>query len=170
MSNLYLIGMMGSGKSVTGKKLAELTGLSFLDLDDEIEKKTGRSIADIFEKQGEPFFRREESALLAEISRTDRQVVATGGGVVLDPANVACMKKTGRVIYLESSGDTLWQRVREKKGRPLLGGADPKTRLFEILERRRSLYEKASGLRVQTDGQTAEVVAKKIFSLLKIKP
>ena len=167
--NIYLIGMMGSGKSVTGKKLAEFMGLAFVDLDDRIEKKHGRTIADIFQNQGEAFFRREESLLLKEAAKAGRQVIATGGGVILDPSNVESMKKNGRVVYLETSGEMLWQRVREKKGRPLLNGGDPRASLFDILGKRRSLYEKAADCRVATDGQTAEAVARKILAALDVK-
>lgn len=167
--NVYLIGMMGSGKSVTGRKLAELAGYSFVDLDDWIQKKTRRTIPEIFRGEGEDAFRKMESEWLAEVSRRDRHVVATGGGVVLDPANVSRMKETGTMIYLEASGETLWERVREKGDRPLLGGKDPKAALFRILGERRETYEKVSHLRVATDGQTAEAVARKILELLPLK-
>ena len=114
MPNLYLIGMMGSGKTVTGRALGALLKRSFLDLDEYLEKKLARSIPDIFETEGEIFFREQETKILNEISKKDLQVIATGGGVILRADNVSRMKNTGRLIYLAASSEMLWQRLKEK--------------------------------------------------------
>ena len=167
MGNIYLIGMMGSGKSVTAKRLAALMEYGFVDLDQCIQEKTKRSIHDLFEKEGEPFFRDQEAAILKEVSRMDRRVVATGGGTILRRANVDAMKTSGKIIFLETSIEVLWERVKEKKDRPLLKGADPKASLTRILAERLPLYEGGCGFRVNTDGQTADQVARKIFTLLE---
>ena len=167
MNNLYLVGMMGSGKSVTGKKLAALLGYAFVDLDQWIEEKHRRSITEIFEKEGETFFRAQEAVLLAEACGAGPRVVATGGGTVLRPENVERMQATGKVIYLETSLGLLWHRVKSKQDRPLLKGADPKTSLASIFEARRPLYEKSADFSVNTDGQTAEKVARKILEELR---
>ena len=153
---------MGSGKTVTGRALAKLTGRNFLDLDGEIESRTRLTINEIFQKKGEPFFRAEEKNILTEAARQTDSVIATGGGAVLILENVEKMKATGRVIYLETSLETLWQRVREKKDRPLLQSADPKAMLIRLFQERRPLYESASDGRVLTDGLSAETVARKI--------
>ena len=167
MPNIYLIGMMGSGKSVTGKKLASLLGASFVDLDDLIQERTGRTINDIFEKDGEGFFRSEEAVILKEVSGVSPRVVATGGGTVLRPENVARMRGTGKIVYLETSLAVLWERVRNKKDRPLLRQGDPQENLRRILAEREPFYKQVCDFRVDTNGQTAEAVAQKIFSLLE---
>ena len=143
MSNIYLVGMMGSGKTVTGRHLAVLLNYGFVDLDENIQDKLHRTISDIFEKEGEPFFRKEEAGVLKEVSGIGRRVIATGGGTVLLPENVTRMKSTGKVVYLETSLELLWQRVRGKKDRPLLKQSDPRQSLEMIFAARRPLYEQA---------------------------
>ena len=167
MNNIYLVGMMGSGKSVTAKKLAALLGYGFVDLDQWIEERHRRSINDIFEKEGEVFFREAEAALLKEASTSAPRVVATGGGTILKQDNVDRMHATGTLVFLETSPDVLWDRVRHKKDRPLLKSADPKEKLMGIFSERLSFYEKACDFKVNTDGQTAEAVAEKILEKLK---
>ncbi len=167
MSNIYLIGMMGSGKSVTGKRLASLLKVSFVDLDELIQEKTRRSINDLFEKEGEDWFRSEEIAVLKEASGTSPRVIATGGGSILRAENVERMRSTGKMVYLETSLEVLWQRVREKKDRPLLRQGDPRQCLAELFQYRKPLYERACDWQVPTDGQTADSVAQKIFNWLQ---
>src|SRR3989338_7010080 len=99
MRNIYLIGMMGSGKTTTGQELARLLSLSFVDLDNQIVERTGKSINDIFSKEGEPYFRSVESELLVNTSRETDCVVATGGGIAINAFNRERMKSTGLVVY-----------------------------------------------------------------------
>ena len=170
MQNIYLIGMMGSGKSSTGKVLAGLARMAFVDLDDEIESQTRMTINEIFEKKGEPFFRAEEKKTLNRVALEMNTVVATGGGLVLDPANGAKMRQTGRVIYLAASFETLWARVKDKRDRPLIAVSDPKATFLKLYEARRPLYEAAGVGRAETDGKSPEEVAEKIFEeFLKVK-
>lgn len=169
MSNIYLIGMMGSGKSVTGKKLAALLGHSFVDLDQWLEARHHRSINEIFEEEGEAFFREAEAVLLKEACIAGPRVVATGGGTVLRRENVDLMRGTGKIIFLETSPDMLWQRVKHKKDRPLLRGTDPEGRLRQIFNHRQALYEQSCDLKVNTDGESAEAVAEKIVEELREK-
>lgn len=169
MENIYLIGMMGSGKSVTGRRLAAFLGKKFIDLDDVVEEKTSLTISDIFEKKGEAFFREEESHILFEASCRPDSVIATGGGSVLNPQNIKRMKDTGLVIYLETSPDTLWKRTQGKTNRPLLKAADPERKLLEIYHTRKPFYEAAANWRVSTDGLTPEAVAEEIYSRLQKK-
>lgn len=161
--------MMGSGKTVTGKALAESLDYAFVDLDAEIQKTEGRSISDIFAQSGEPYFRDVEFSVLERFSKQSSQVVATGGGIVLRPGNVECMKKSGKVVLLKASAECLWQRVRYSKDRPLLNKPDPFGTLRQILNDREFYYEKASDLSVLTDGKSADEVATEIHSLLRSK-
>lgn len=165
--NIYLIGMMGSGKSVTGKKLAALLGCSFVDLDQWIEDRHHRSINELFEKEGEVFFRTAEAGILKEACGSGPRVVATGGGTILHPENVERMRATGKIVFLQTSPDMLWERVKHKKDRPLLKGVDPRENLMRIFKDRQSRYEQASDLQINTDGQTAEAVAQKIMEELQ---
>lgn len=163
--NLYLTGMMGSGKSVTGKRLATRMGYGFADLDTLIEEKEKKSIVEIFSQKGEAYFRDLESKVLKEVSTFDNRVYATGGGIILKSANVQLMKATGKIIFLETSPEVLWQRVKDKKDRPLLKGGHEE-KLVEIYSQRKTLYEGSCDLRVNTDGKTAAQVAEEIFQLL----
>ena len=169
MNNIYLVGMIGAGKSVTGKKLAALLGVGFVDLDQWIEERQHRSINEIFEKEGEFFFRTEEAVLLKEACGAGPRVVATGGGTVLRPENVERMRATGEIVFLETSLDVLWERVKSKKDRPLLKGGDPQANLAALFEVRRPVYEKIADRRVNTDGRTAEAVAQEILQELRKK-
>jgi shikimate kinase len=162
MHNIYLIGMMGSGKTVTGKAVADLSGMKFFDLDETIENETHLSINEIFKKKGEPYFRTQEKQILLRASQEKNTVIATGGGVVLDPENVERMQKTGLVIYLAGSFETLWRRVQDKRDRPLLSAPDPKAVFSRLFHERRPLYETACHGRVETEGLSPEAVAKKI--------
>jgi len=167
--NIYLIGMMGSGKTVTGKALADVLGDAFVDLDAEIQAKEGRSIPEIFADSGELFFRDLESSVLEHFSRQNGQVIATGGGIVLREENVRRMKKTGKVVLLKTSAEFLWQRVRYSKDRPLLNKPDPLGALRQILSDRESLYENACHYSVVTDGKIAEDVASEIQEMLRLR-
>lgn len=164
MKNVYLIGMMGAGKTVTAKALAQQTGRSFVDIDQVIQKNTNMTINEIFQKKNEDFFRQEEKKALEEVSKGQNLIVATSGGVVLDSSNIDKMKQTGEVVYLEASLDTLWNRVQNKKDRPLLHTEDPRLKLNEIFTQRQSLYLLASnGMIIKTDGLSPKDAANEIF-------
>lgn len=170
MQNIYLIGMMGSGKTSTGKALARLLKMDFMDLDDEIETQTRLTVNEIFAQKGEPFFRAEERKALARVGVGQNTVVATGGGIVLNPENVTILMRTGRVVYLAASFETLWGRVKGKRDRPLISVPDPKGTFLKLFEVRRPLYEGASANAVATDGKTPEAVAREIVdTFLKIR-
>lgn len=169
MANIYLIGMMGSGKTVTGKALAGLLDYVFTDLDAEIQAKDGRSIPEIFAGSGEPYFRDIESSVLEEVSKQNRRVVATGGGIILRDGNVRRMQESGKVVLLKASAESLWQRVRYSKDRPLLNKPDPFGALKQILSDREGFYEKACHFSVLTDGKIAEDVAGEVQEMLRTR-
>ena len=170
MKNVYLIGMMGSGKSTTGRELARLMGISFVDLDDLIVDRVGRSINQIFRTEGEPYFRKTETELLRDVSVRTDQVVATGGGIVLDSSNSDRLKKTGFVIYLRTSLEVLWERVKAKKDRPLLATKNPQKALADILRERSLFYKAIADKTFLTDQKTPEAVALEIFNACFAKP
>ncbi len=165
--NVYLIGMMGSGKTVTGKALAERLDYAFVDLDAEIQIKEGRSIPEIFAGSGELYFRDVESSILEHFSKKAKQVIATGGGIVLREENVQRMNKTGKVVLLKATAESLWQRVRYSKDRPLLNKPDPLGALRQILSDRGIFYENACHFSMLTDGKMAEDVANEILEMLR---
>ena len=169
MRNLYLVGMMGSGKSVTGKKLAEYLGYSFLDLDEYIQQKAQRKITEIFEKDGEDFFRDLEASALVEAARGESRVVATGGGTILRSGNVERMKTTGKIVFLDTSVEYFWERVKYKKDRTLLKDASPREKLMRIYADRMPIYKRVSDVSINTDGETADTAARKIISVLDFR-
>ncbi|MBI4549732.1 MAG: shikimate kinase [Candidatus Omnitrophica bacterium] len=166
MKKIYLIGMMGAGKTETGRALAREAGLDFVDLDEEIVKRTHMTINEIFECRGEPFFRKAERDALEEASRSKNGVIATGGGAVLDPENVLLMRSSGKVVYLRTSLATLWQRTRTKTDRPLLRASNPEEVLAKLFAQRKGVYESVHDFAVNTDGKTPGAVAEDIVKLL----
>ena len=166
---IFLIGMMGSGKSVTGRSLAGMIQAKFIDLDRNVEKRAGLSIDGIFKKHGEEQFREMESRELQALADLPGiLVVATGGGLVLRPKNVHWIKDHGTTVYLEASPDVLWQRVKDNRRRPLLKAGNPRAVLDQLCRERQPIYEEASAFRVQTDGRTAEDVAEEIREKLEL--
>ena len=163
MKNVYLIGMMGSGKTATGRELATFLKFQFVDLDDLIMERAGQSINDIFRTEGEPYFRRLESEILYEVAARTGQVAATGGGIVLNPQNGARMKETGMVIYLKTSLEVLWERVKAKKDRPLLTTQNPRKTLADLLRERSLSYEEIADKTFSTDQKSSEAVALEIY-------
>ena len=163
--SLYLVGMMGSGKTSTGRPLAERLGYGFVDADAVIEQAAGCSIPDIFDRDGEAGFRSLESQVLSAISQRHSLVVATGGGVVTQPENWG-MLHSGIVIWLDVVPDQLLQRLNaDSTVRPLLQTADPEAALNELLNERRPLYAEAD-LTVVINDETPEAVADGILQLV----
>ena len=163
--SLYLVGMMGSGKTSTGRPLAERLGYGFVDADAVIEQAAGCSIPEIFERDGEAGFRKLESQVLSAISQRHSLVVATGGGVVTQPENWGLLH-SGIVIWLDVVPEQLLQRLKaDSTVRPLLQTADPEVALNTLLNERRPLYAEAD-LTVVINNETPEAVADGILQLL----
>ncbi len=151
--------MMGAGKTTVGRKLARRLNCEFVDLDHEIEARTGVSIPTIFEIEGEAGFRQREARVLAELTKSGGRVVATGGGVVLDPRNRAAMQRAGLVVYLHAPPELLYARTRHDRNRPLLQVADPLRRITELVERRDPLYREVADVVIEAGGDPAGVLA-----------
>ena len=137
---IFLIGMMGSGKTTIGRALARELGLKFVDCDRELELRSGVTITTMFEVEGELSFREREAALIDELTQRDRIVLATGGGAVLRESSRAALRGRGLVIYLRASVDELARRTARDRGRPLLQTEDRRARLTQLLEQREPLY------------------------------
>ena len=163
--SLYLVGMMGSGKTSTGRPLAERLGYGFVDADAVIEQAAGCSIPEIFEQDGEAGFRSLESQVLSAISQRHSLVVATGGGVVTQPENWGLLH-SGIVIWLDVVPDQLLHRLNaDSTVRPLLQTTDPEASLNTLLNERRPLYGEAD-LTVVINDETPEAVSDGILQLL----
>ena len=163
--SLYLVGMMGSGKTSTGRPLAERLGYGFVDADAVIEQVAGCTISEIFERDGEEEFRSLETQVMRSISERHSLVVATGGGVVTRTENWGMMHQ-GIVIWLDVERRQLLQRLQsDSTQRPLLMTGDPAETLDEILKQRRPLYDEAD-LTVVIESESADVVADGIIQLL----
>ena len=164
--NLILVGLMGAGKTTVGRQLAKRLGKHFVDSDQEIEDRTGVKVATIFEIEGEAGFRARESRVIAELCEGEDLVLATGGGVVLDPANRALLAARGYVIYLRAQPRDLWQRTRHDKSRPLLQGVDPLARLDELFAIRDPLYREIADLAIDTGRQGVGALVGRVLAEL----
>ena len=165
--NIFLVGMMGAGKTTIGRALARKLGLVFVDTDRELVERTGVPVATIFEIEGEPGFRKREAAVLAELATHEGAVIATGGGAILDPENRRVMREHGTVVYLRARLESLWERTRRDTTRPLLATADPRGTLATLLEEREPLYLEAAHLVVDTGPQSATVLVGRVATLLR---
>jgi shikimate kinase len=163
-SNIALIGFMGAGKSAAGKVLAARLKMGFIELDSVVEEKAGKSIADIFKCDGEPAFRRLESQAAREAARMEKTVISCGGGVILDPANMECLKKNALVIYLKAGPDVILKRVKGSATvRPLLESDDPGRVVSGLLAARCHLYEQAADMVIDTSHSNIDDVVSKII-------
>jgi shikimate kinase len=149
--NLFLVGLPGAGKTTLGRQLARRLRRPFLDADIELEARLGVSIPTIFEIEGEAAFRDREQALIAELTERTGIVLATGGGAVIRPANRSSLQQNGSVLYLHSSPQTVWHRVRHNRHRPLLNTPDPLGRLQDLYEQRDAWYREVADWIIESD-------------------
>ena len=165
--SIFLVGMMGAGKSSVGKLLARHLGKTFHDSDQVIEARTGVRISLIFELEGESGFRAREAAVIEELTALKDSVLATGGGVVLDPRNRDLLKTRGTVVYLRATVNELWNRTRHDRNRPLLQTGDPYTRLCELHAQRDPLYREVAAITVETGAQSLKSLVGKLEQRLE---
>ena len=165
--NIFLVGMMGAGKTTVARLLAGRLNRTFIDSDLELEARCGVKIPVIFEIEGEDGFRNRESAILDELTGRSGVVLATGGGAVLRPENRQRLGSRGVVIYLRGQPRDLYMRTRHDKNRPLLAGADPKKRLEELFALRDPLYREVADFVVDTGRQGVQILVKQILSTLE---
>ena len=164
--NIFLVGLMGAGKTTVGRLLARRLKLRFFDSDQEIEARCGVKIPVIWEIEGEAGFRAREAQAIAEISVLDGIVLATGGGAVLARENRALLSARGTVVYLRATPEHLYERVRQDRNRPLLAGGDPLGRLRELYRERDPLYREVADVVIDTGRQSVQVLARALLEQL----
>jgi shikimate kinase len=163
--NLYLVGMMGAGKSTVGRQLASRLGYHFFDTDALIEQATGQSVRQIFAESGEAIFRKLESQVLAQLCAQKNLLISTGGGIVTTPFNWSYLRH-GIVVWLDVPIDTLYQRLQQDEGRPLLQTPDPLQTLTDLLVQRERLYAQAD-LRLTTQpAETPDQICDRLLTEL----
>ncbi|MBS7638243.1 shikimate kinase [Candidatus Bathyarchaeota archaeon] len=162
--NLALVGFMGVGKTEVGRILAERLGLTFIDLDSEVERLAGKPIPSIFEEDGEPVFRMLEKRLTREFSALDGQVISCGGGTILDPDNLRSLRMNSLIILLTARLDSIIERLRgEGDSRPLLRAGDKLERIRALYLQRMDIYQASADITIDTSDMTPEQVATEII-------
>jgi shikimate kinase len=164
---VFLVGMMGAGKTTIGRSLARALGRDFVDLDHELEARCGVRVPVIFEIEGEAGFRRRESAALEECTQRRNIILATGGGAILAPENRQRLHERGIVVYLRASVDELFRRTCRDRNRPLLATADPKGTLRDLMTRREPYYREVADLVVETGSTPIQTLVKGLLPQLQ---
>lgn len=161
--NIYLIGFMGCGKSTVAFRLKKDHGMHLVEMDSQIEREAGMPISQIFAERGEMCFRNMETELLRQLAGRKDMVVSCGGGAAMREENVQLMKKSGRVVLLTASPETILERVSRSSHRPLLEGKKNVRDIAALMEQRRPAYEAAADLEVSTDGKTPDEICSEIL-------
>ena len=168
--NIVLIGYRGSGKSTLGKRLASKLGMEFVDTDVLLVERAGKTIREIFAAEGEPGFRRRESAVIAEVAARDNHVIAAGGGAILKPENVAALKRNARVVWLKAPPDVLFQRIQSDAAttatRPNLTAAGGLDEVTQILQARTPLYQAAADVSFEVTCLTIDEAATRLAGVI----
>lgn len=165
--NIFLVGLMGAGKTTIGKLLAKHLKKTFLDSDHELEQRTGVKIPLIFELEGEAGFREREAALIRELAQGRDIVLATGGGAILQQETRALLAQNGTVIYLNAKVEDLWVRTQHDKNRPLLQTSDPKAKLAELFAQRDPLYREIADIVICSGQQNVQHAAREVERRLR---
>lgn len=164
--NVFLVGLMGAGKTSVGRALAKHLGKAFFDTDQEIERLTGVRISVIFDIEGEAGFRVRESKVLEDLTQRSNIVLSTGGGIVLSEHNRRLLTERGNVVYLRAAVADLAMRTRSDKNRPLLRNGDPLAVLQALYEQRDPLYREVADLIVDTGSQSVGILVRKLAGQL----
>lgn len=164
--NIMLIGFMGTGKTTVSREIAKSMNLSEVDMDSYIVKREGMSINDIFESKGEDYFRDVETKCLKEIQKEKGRIVSCGGGVVLKDENVECMKDKGVVVLLTATPQTVYNRVKNGKDRPVLNGHMNVEYISELMEKRKQRYLDVADIKIITDGKRPVDICNEIIESL----
>lgn len=169
MVNIVITGFMCTGKTSVGKKLAEVLNFEYIDTDELIEQYTGLKITEIFSKYGEQYFRDVESEIVKKVSKLDKKVIATGGGVVLRTDNMQNLRDNGIIINLAAQPETIFERLKNQPGiRPLLNKPNPLEEIKKLLNYRQEFYKNCD-IKIDTDDLSVEEIVVKIVRYLKEK-
>lgn len=166
MTNIFLVGPMGAGKTTIGKLLASELGFDFIDSDREIEKRAGADVSWIFDVEGEEGFRKRERNIIADLAEGSRAVIATGGGAVLSENTRKLMQSHGFTVYIHAPLKILLERTSQDKSRPLLQVKDPESKFKKILEERQSLYQEVANLELSSHNLSSKQIVAEIISKL----
>ena len=164
--NIIITGFMGTGKSVVAKELARKLKMKFIDMDRIIEEGQGMSIADIFSRYGENYFRQQENKLVKELSQKENMIIATGGGTLLSSDNARILGQRGQIICLYADSRTIYNRVKRRNNRPLLKGENVLSDIDRLLEERKKIYDNIKW-KIDTTNLNIQEVTDKIIALLK---
>ena len=164
MSNIFLIGFMGTGKSTIAEALKRKYDMQIVDMDAEIEKEQKMVISDIFATKGEEYFRDLETQLIKDLQKKDNVVVSCGGGAVLRDENVTEMRKSGKVVLLNATPETILQRVKNSHNRPLLEGNKNIDFIRELMSEREDKYNYAADITVNVDNRAVGEIADEVYS------
>ncbi|MBU4509793.1 shikimate kinase [bacterium] len=164
--NIIITGFMGTGKTVVAKELAQKLKMEFIDMDRIIEEGRGMSIADIFARYGENYFREQENKLVKELSQKENTVIATGGGTLLSSDNARILSQRGQIICLYADSQTIYNRVKRKNNRPLLKGENVLSEINRLLKERKKEYNNFA-IKIDTTNLSIQEVTNKIITLLK---
>lgn len=169
MENILLIGFMGTGKTTVSRQLKRVTNMPEIDMDAYIVEKEGRPISEIFEKDGEEYFRKVETQCLIEILEKKGVIVSCGGGVVVKDENVSYMKDKGVIVLLTATPETVFDRVKDSNHRPILNGNMSVEYIATLMEKRRERYLSVADIIIETDNKEVEQIANEIISKVKEK-
>ena len=164
MNNIYLIGFMGAGKTAVARTLEELTNRERFDTDDMIVERENKAISEIFQTEGEEYFRKVEGEVIASLTEMENAVVSCGGGVIKSKENIEQLKRGGKVVFLYASPKTVLERVLRNDRRPLLEGKKNISDITKMMEERMPFYEAAYDIRIDVDGKTLEEIANEILN------
>ena len=169
MKKIYSIGFMGSGKSAIGRRLSFLLKIPYYDMAQEIVKKMGMTIPEIFERYGEPFFRQQEHEFLKTF-RDEWCIVSTGGGVAVNPSNSRLMRQTGLVLFLDATFPDIWKRISRDVNRPIVQ-ASTREQLEALYTTRKRFYKATAHITIRTEGRTLRQITEyAAFQVNRLKP
>ncbi len=161
--NIFMIGFMGSGKTSVSLQIADMTNSPKAEMDQILVEREGMSIAEIFEKKGEPYFREQETALLKEFNSADPKIISCGGGVAMKKENVEEMRKSGIIVCLTATPEVIYERVKDSRERPVLNGNMNVEYIADLMEARRPFYESAADLIIDTSHIRIDKVAEAVL-------
>lgn len=166
--HIYLIGFMGVGKSTIAAELKKRLAMDCMDMDQMIVENQGMPVSEIFKVFGEEYFRSLESDMLIELQKRENSIISCGGGTVMKDENAARMKQHGRIVLLTAKPETIYERVKDSRERPILNGNMNVEYISSLMEKRRERYEEVADMKVETDGKSVSEICDEIMKKLAV--